>query len=51
MYHCFLQEHNTMTWTGLEPGPSDPESSKLTINETLLFSSQHQSLSKNLLSN
>ena len=24
------QEHNTMTWPGLEPGPLDPESSVLT---------------------
>ena len=23
---CFAQEHNTMTWPGLEPGPLDPES-------------------------
>ena len=27
---CFAQEHNTMTWPGLEPGPLDPESSAQT---------------------
>ena len=25
------QEHNTVPWPGLEPGPPDPESSALTI--------------------
>ena len=27
---CLAQEHNTMTWPGLDPGPLDPESSSLT---------------------
>ena len=27
---CLVQEHNTMTRPGLEPGPLDPESSALT---------------------
>ena len=27
---CLAQEHNTMTWPGLEPGPLDPESSAVT---------------------
>ena len=27
---CLAQEHNTMPWPGLEPGPLDPESSALT---------------------
>ena len=28
---CLAQEHNIMTWPGLEPGPFDPESRVLTI--------------------
>ena len=28
---CLAQEHNTVPRPGLEPGPSDPESSALTI--------------------
>ena len=27
---CLAQEHNTITWPGLEPEPLDPESSALT---------------------
>ena len=27
---CLAQEHNTITWPRLEPGPLDPESSALT---------------------
>ena len=27
---CLAQEHNIMTWPGLEPGPLDPESIALT---------------------
>ena len=27
---CFVQEHNPMTWPGLELGPLDPDSSALT---------------------
>ena len=30
MVKCLAQEHNTMTRSGLEPGPLDPESSALT---------------------
>ena len=28
---CLAQEHNTVPWPGLEPGPFDPEFSALTI--------------------
>ena len=28
---CLAQEHNTVPWPGLKPGPFDPESSALTI--------------------
>ena len=28
---CLAQEHNAVPWPGLEPGPTDPESSALTI--------------------
>ena len=49
---CLAQEHNTMTWPGLEPGPLYPESSALTTrhrvahasNDVLMFSSCSQDL-------
>ena len=28
---CLAQEHNEVSWPGLEPGPLDPESTTLTI--------------------
>ena len=33
---CLVQEHNTMTRPGLEPGPLDPESSALTTRTSRL---------------
>ena len=33
---CLAQEHNTMTWPGLQPGPLDPGSNVLTIRPPFL---------------
>ena len=35
---CLAQEHNAVPRPGLEPGPSDPESSALTIRPPRQFS-------------
>ena len=33
---CLAQEHNTVPWPGLEPGPFNPGSSALTIRQLRL---------------
>ena len=39
---CLAQEHNTMTWPGLELGPLAPESSALTTRPSLYISTSEQ---------
>ena len=34
---CFAQEHNTLTWPGVEARPLDPEPSALTIRSPYLL--------------
>ena len=41
---CLAQEHNTMTWPGLEPGPLDPESRTLTTRPPRLPVQQYNAL-------
>ena len=48
---CLAQEHNTMTWPGLNHGPLDPESSALTTRPPRLplYQSQYQSREKKII--
>ena len=43
---CLAQEHNAMTWPGIEPGPFDTESSALTARPPRLPLQSYGSLNR-----